>query len=435
MHKTIKTQFFKALAWNGASYSFYKITNTLFTFILFKKLSTELFSAWALTQSIIFLVLLLLDGGLRKSIPCFIQQFSYSTYAHRLFMLSTLTIQATLLLFLGIPLVVAGSYYYLSPDLFTYLIFYLISIFLVEGIMLLINTLYQAHFLQNIFGFIYIIALTVETIANFIALYCYGIINQHNIISIFFMNKIISRFIIIIISLIIASKLIHKHTLLVKKPYQGIHSQPVLAHLFIDFGKHTLIMWATTLAKSLSERNFLLLLFTKLLGPVTANLFKISHDSTLLLQRIVVKTIGVTDTALLAQVQSHQPERVQDAFLLLSKTIFRLIVPFVSIALLFVFYKTYIHQNSLSMLFIMLIFIISYCIEIILSPYERLLETNKLYNALAKSYAVYFIIFCGATLSFFCFEYCFIFYLLIVQASRVISSLLMRYYAQKLLTK
>ena len=428
MHKAIQSQFFKALAWNGASYSFYKITNTLFTFILFQKFSTELFSAWALTHSIIFLVLLLLDGGLRKSIPYFVQQFSYSTYVHRLFILSTLAAQIVLLLFLGIPLIVIGSHYFFPLSLYNNFYWYLISIFLVEGVMSLLNTLYQAHFLQNIFGFIYIIALAAETIANFLVLYFYAGINQQDLLFIFFNNKIISRFIVIIISLAMAHKLTHQHKALIKK-----QSKPLLTRLFIDFGKHTLIMWATTLAKSLSERNFLLLLFTKLLGPVTANLFKISHDSTLLLQRIVIKTIGVSDTALLAQVQSHQPEKVQDAFLLLSKTIFRLIVPFVSIALLFVFYKTYSHQNSLAMLCIMLIFIISYCIEIILSPYERLLETNKLYSALAKSYAVYFVIFFGATLSFFCFKYCFIFYLLIVQASRVISSFLMRYYVQKLL--
>ncbi len=439
--KIAESQFFNALAWNGISYSFYKITYTIFTLALYQTLSTELFSAWALLHSIVFFVLLFLDVGLRKSIPRFIPLFSYTKQAHALFIMVILVMQISILLIIGIPFLTACSHYFFPPSLFNNLFFYIITIFLIEGLFSLINTVYQAHFLQNIFGLFHIIALIGETIANITVLkFSSSYPNQMLLLVTLLTNKIISRSFVIIASLSTTNMLLKQRNLLFKhqtnannnhEQHSLLTPELSLTSLFTTFAKHSLIMWAATLLKSFSERNFLLLLLTKVSGPATANIFKISHDSTLLFQRIIIKTIGVSDTTLLTQTQFKEPYNIKIAFLLLYNTITRITLPLLCLVVFMFFYNTY--YTSPIMIFIAFIFILSYCIEIILSPYERILETKASYSALWKSYCPYIIIFPCATAALIMLKINFIIYLPIIQISRIISSLCMRFYAKQLL--
>ena len=75
------------------------------------------------------------------------------------------------------------------------------------------------------------------------------------------------------------------------------------------FIKHSLIMWANNNLKSLSERNFLVPFFTHIFGPGPANLFKVANDGALLFYRIAIKTIGTTDTSLLAHIETSQQHK------------------------------------------------------------------------------------------------------------------------------
>ena len=62
-------QFSSALAWNALAYTAHKSAFTIRTFLLYRFLSPSDFSTWATTNSALFLLLLWLDLGLRKSIP------------------------------------------------------------------------------------------------------------------------------------------------------------------------------------------------------------------------------------------------------------------------------------------------------------------------------------------------------------------------------
>ena len=165
-----------------------------------------------------------------------------------------------------------------------------------------------------------------------------------------------------------------------------------------DFIKHSGIMWGNTILKSLTERNFIFPLLTVTLGLEPANIFKVANDWALLFQRSIVKTIGTTDTLLFAQVNELKNENIMnEAFQKISSKIRSLSIPLFGILMLVFFLKNYFVQDQLIFkAFILLV--ISYLIESILSPYERILEVKKRYLALILAY-IPFIMFLFITLN------------------------------------
>jgi hypothetical protein len=142
-------------------------------------------------------------------------------------------------------------------------------------------------------------------------------------------------------------------------------------------------MWANNTVKSLSERNFMLPLLTYTLGPTSANMYKVANDGALLLYRSVFKTIGSTDTALLSQIKTgidHEDMRTV-FFEKISKTIILLCAVSLTIGLsISQFISSYSIKPSLLQIFSLLL--ISYILEILLSPYERILEVDQRYKQL-----------------------------------------------------
>lgn len=88
-------------------------------------------------------------------------------------------------------------------------------------------------------------------------------------------------------------------------------------------------MWATTVLKSLTERNFLVPFFSFSLGMASANIFKLANDAALLFYRVIVKTLGTADTALLSHVQTgyHADINFNKAFVNITKQIMVLSIP------------------------------------------------------------------------------------------------------------
>ena len=161
-----------------------------------------------------------------------------------------------------------------------------------------------------------------------------------------------------------------------------------LKSMAYQFATHSGAMWITTFLKSLSERNFLVPLFTHILGPVAGGLFKVANDGALLFYRIILKTIGTTDTSLLAHVHAKQKDEMNYAFKKLTTRIAALCLPLLGIIGVLSFNdSTLIGTNMIFNLF--LIMAVGYLLETLLLSYERLLEVSRAYVYIGIAYIPY----------------------------------------------
>ncbi|MDR3550410.1 MAG: hypothetical protein P4L31_03285, partial [Candidatus Babeliales bacterium] len=215
------------------------------------------------------------------------------------------------------------------------------------------------------------------------------------------------------------------------KNYPGDHT--INYHQTLTaFAKHSGMMWANNNIKSITERNFLIPLFTYIFGAVAANLFKVANDGALFFHRIVLKTIGTTDTALLSHIQTSSDRNtlMPIAFAQLTSKIANLCIPLSTILLILFLKKDLLFSNSFAFqaFFIMTI---GYLIELVVSPYERMLEIERRYILLLLSYAPYILM----ILSFVCFH-SWITYIglvtcvLIIHLVRLVSAFAMVYFAR-----
>lgn len=423
--ETLRKKFFHSLAWNGFSYGIYKVSFVSLSFTLYNVLSTNKFSSWALTNSTIFLLLLWLDCGLRKSIPRYSPVFAKNDRLHRHFIRGVIAFQALLLTFVGIPLLLILLKYFLPGYYFYILWRYATLLFITEGMVALLRLVYHAHFLQKYFNLMYAIGVIIEIILHSMTLYS-SYSSKRILIQILVNKAAVSSG--VIVSALGMLHVVYVTKLIKNKNHEYVDSKEV----FPSFFKHSFMMWLLETAKSLSERNFLLLFFTQFLGPGTAHIFKLSQDTALLLQRIVLKTIGISDTSLLsyAEEETNSKKFFREIFSTLLRTVFFLcimLLPFVFFTFLRFSYLAP-HRSSL---FIFSIFIFGYLIELVLSPYERILETKKDYSHLFRCYTPY--IFCliiGISLLSFKIVSLMLF-LYIVQGSRIISIVAIAYVAHK----
>src|SRR3990167_6190459 len=163
----IGSKFSESVHWNAISYALYKICTLSFTLVLYKVLSAQDFSSWATGQSIVFLLLLWLDGGLRKSIPRYAPDFAHSIDQHKKFMKNLLIYQ------MGIVLIGSAILWYALPwcvpvarSLGNVRLLILL-IFVSEGLVGILRLIYHAYFLQKRFNLMYLFFVFLETIASF----------------------------------------------------------------------------------------------------------------------------------------------------------------------------------------------------------------------------------------------------------------------------
>ena len=373
-------KFSRGMVWNGIFYTIYKTLFLALSFTLYYKLSTDNFSTWGMINSSIFILLLWLNCGFKKSIPRYCPAFSKDKTVHKLFVKGLILFQSILLTFIGLPLLGWGISKF--PHFISFK-WYAFGIFVAEGMVTLLRLIYHAHFWQKQFNLLQTCCLLVEMMSNFY--FIFYATSEIVLIQFIFITKIISGIFITGISIIILPSLYRD------KFYPG--SQKInIKKTIIDFVIHSFMMWATSFVKSLSERNILFPYLTLVLGPAIANLFKVAQDGALFFQRIALKTIGVTDTSLLSHIEEENKSTkiFKHAFLDLFKKVFLLCLPLLILTIIVVCYPIYFSLNH-EIISLFALFSIGYLLEIVLSPFERVLETKREYKWLWLAYTPYLI--------------------------------------------
>ncbi len=372
--------------WNAF---FFVISKALFlalSILLYRGLTIHDFSVWANINSVIFLFLLLIDCGFRKSIPRYAPEFAKNENSMRQFIRSVIIFQSSILL------TIAPLFFFLVPRLANSFgigkqvdILYLgCVLFVVEGVVSVIRLIFHSYFWQKQFNLAMTAVLTIFVFLAFALIFFVN--SSHSLIRALFCIKIGAGVVTIAIGLIMLIWL-YKDKSYHKK------EQPVeMKKISIRFVKHSGVMWANSTIKSLTERNFLVPFFTYTLGPQVGNLFKISNDTALFFQRIVLKTIGTTDTSLLAHIESKPNTRVlmPQVFERLIKKVSSLCIPLVAIILVFT-RKVFGILDSGHILKPFFVLSICYLTHTILSPYERFLEVKRCYFKLLIAYTPYLI--------------------------------------------
>lgn len=412
MNKNILfSKFSNALQWNSFLYVIYKVFSVSLSFILYRKLSPGMFSAWALVNSIIFLILLWLDCGFRKSIPRYCPEFAQDKQAHKTFLSLVVSIQS-FVLFLALPFL----WYFLPFFIAHNFIFYALTIFVISGISELFRAIYHAHFWQKQFNLLQAVCILTEMICNF--WYLSYTQTEIHIVTFLFTTKIASSVGVIIGSIALLPSLL-KTTFY--NSNKKIHTQKLIK----AFLEHSFMMWAANCIKSLSERNFLFPFLTNAFGAPATNLFKVVHDGALFFQRIAIKILGSADTALLsyALVLNETQTVYKKALIQLFRTVIALIVPLAFLTIGAFLFKDHAPNQEVVVLFFVVA--IGYMLEVLLSPYERVLEVKRRYRLLWLSYAPYL---CGLVMLLAWPQaVSLVQWIVIVHALRLLSALLMAF--------
>lgn len=380
--KQLFAQFSYGINWNALFYFSYKILVTSFSFFLYYHLTTNDFALWANINSALFLLLLWIDFGLRKSIPRYAPEFAKNKNAAHLF-IKYIIMFHIIILCLALPIFLYYTYNLLLfiDNSTSYIWCFAGALFIVEGIIGLMRLVFHSYFWNKQFNVLMTIIISIEITTNVLLILRSH--NSRNALYIIFTTKILIGIAAIILSI-----------RMLKRLYKD-ESYPGTQHINIKtttkgFIKHSAIMWGNNSLKSLSERNFLVPFFTYTLGAGAANLFKVANDAALLFYRLVIKTIGTADTSLLAHIEaSGQNKRLmQIIFKKLTAKVAALCLPLLGI-IGFIFlqgngllYNTFVFQAFMLM-------VVGYLVEVMFLSYERILEIKKIYSINAFLYSLY----------------------------------------------
>ncbi len=367
--------FSSALTWNALFYLVYKSIFIMRTLLLYSALPAQDFATWAMLNSIIFLLLLWLDFGLRKAIPRYAPVFASLKSS---LMPALIRLQSFILL-LALPIV-----YYCVAHITHSLPILCIAIvlYLLEGIHTIMRSLYHAYFHNRYFNQLS----TTLTLAD-MALMLISVIflPVGHLLCAILLGTLITRFVLVVSAI----RAWHQ------QPAPLVTAPPINEQIEQKkFIKHALFMWVTTILTSISERNFLVPFITYGVGIDTGTLFKVANDGALFFYRMIIKTIGSADTALLAHMQVHNQQDRQNQYPIhktiqkLSTQIGRLVLPLLGIVgLIILIGWRFYHDTIVFQAF--LIMAIGYILETIWIPYERVLEVQQNYRVLFIIYIIY----------------------------------------------
>jgi len=368
--------------WNALVQVAHKLSFALLSFSLYRVLTDGDFSAWANINSVIFLTLLWADLGLRKAIPRYAPWFTASHNDMKRFITGVVLMQVGVVVASLLPLQwIVHSL--LAGKSSTFIVTAACIIFLVEGCTNILRLLHHAHFWIRQYNQVAAIASLIEVTVNLLIIYL--VPNSIDILKSVLATKIVIGLGVVCITSWSLRRLVGHHHV-DKTADKRARPSPQ------EFMKHAGAMWLTSGLKSLSERNFMLPFFTYTLGAETANLFKITNDAALVFYRVALKTIGTTDTALLAHIDAAgwQKNLVRRAFSKLTVRIAALSLPLFGIALL----SALLCRNVCSGKMFLTAFLImtsAYLVELMLLPYERILEVKRRYKSLARAYMLYIV--------------------------------------------
>lgn len=420
---TLIADFFHALGWNAFAYGAYKLCYLILSYALYVTLDEQAFALWAALMSYIFFWLLMLDCGFRKSVPRFCPDFSYDKKTHRKFV-GLLCIAQSALLVSALPF-----FYWSLPYFFKQvsaaigrsdgtLVLLATLLFFAQGCLALMRIIYHAHFWNKQFNSLATVVIAIECIASL--LLCLVSIDQTLLMRNLLIINVLGALSVAVMSLV---ALVSMRYVLVAKEAESMEAPTK------QFVVHTLFMWASNSIKALSERNFLLPYVLYSLGPTMGIAFKLNNDAALFFYRLAVKTVGINDTALLSYAR-HTRGGTRAVFVSLVRTTVCIVVPLLCIALVgVVLVQHYLPAKMMAAPFCL--FIVGYMIEFLLSPYERILEVSLRYRLLSIAYMPYLIILLSMfyhdsikAMGLFSF-------IATLQGLRVMSALIMVYYARR----
>jgi len=253
-------------------------------------------------------------------------------------------------------------------------------IFIIEGIVSLARIIFHAHFAQKQFNLLSSWFLLAEALLGIIAIY---LLDSKLIIHVLLVNKIACN------SLVILGAINMFPSLFKKKNTNTVKALNTKS-LTKSFIKHSGAMWLNTSLRSLSERNFMVPLLTATVGPELANSYKIANDGALLFQRMVLKTIGSADTSLLTYTKVMQGEKklMEVAFKKLTTKMAALCLPLLGIIFLMM-KEASGHEFNNFVFQSFCIITCAYLFELLLLPYERVLEVERRYSYLISVYVFY----------------------------------------------
>lgn len=391
MNTNIKQQrlidsFYTAIGWNAFSYAFYKTSYMLLSCALYTRLSKSDFALWAALMSFIFLGLLFLDCGFRKSVPRYCPEFLTSPALYNTFIRCVAGIQVGILL-LALPVCYYWGLPYFQKIVThhnSHFIFIIATIlFLLQGCVGLLRIIYYAHFWNKQFT-------TITTIIGFLEFLlgmgcCFAVKS----------NNFLLPDILILHCLSSASIVLVTYYKMPSINFYSMTSTTIMVSESLmkrQFIVHSCFMWLANILKSLTERNFLLPYIIYTLGPTVGILFKLANDAALFFYRLALKTLSTNDTGFLSYARQDRGG-IKKAFNTLKKTVLLLVLILISIALVGLVYVCYTTSlASQTFIIIFCVCFIGYMIEIVLSPYERILEVSLDYKALIQAYIPYCIV-------------------------------------------
>ncbi len=402
-------RFSTAIIWNGLFYFVYQSCFFLRTALLYRFLTPIDFSTWSNLNSALFLLLLWLDPGFRKSIPRFAPQAG----AIRSRWLSKLAQLQIFILLLSLPFLYLSIIKLTTKD---YLVIIALAIFIAEGAHSPIKLFYHAYFYNKAFNSIAAITTLIEMI--FILLFLMKGGESETILIGVMLSKLLATVILIASSIKLYLKqsppLLEKHTFDTK-----------------SFIAHSGAMWVCSILNSLTERNVLIPVITYSMGIEVANTCKLANDGALYIYRVVIKTIGSADTALLAHIEEGYEDKqaqqmaMANAVDKLTTQVSRLALPLLGVVGI-IMISSYWFSYKQYVFHVFFIMVIGYLTETAWLPYERILEVKRSYRLIFLSYAPYliFIIFLFYFLHISCIGL--LPFLILLHIVRLVTGFLMR---------
>jgi hypothetical protein len=376
--ETLKANFTNALAWNALMFGCQRFGTIACTLILYSQATASTFALWSSLNSVIYLILLWTDFGLRKSIARYMPEFIANSFSYHQWLAPALTLQTAAIIG-AIPILIYTinitiSSLYISKHIEFYYAA-CIALFITQAYTNCIRHIFHAQFKNKWFNTRTIAITTAEIIASCIVAYH----NPPQIVAALMFIKVLGGILLSVIGM----RELHKNII-----HNNDHQTVTDKYDMKPFIRHSFIMWATTALKSLSERNAITLITMYIYGPIYANGIKIAQEGSLLLYRTIIKTIGSADTAFLSHAQNKDKACIDSAVTNITTKIVGLCVPLLGLVGVCFFQKiSFIYEPYVFHTFIILS--ISYLIETMFMGYERMLEVKLDYMCLTIAYCTY----------------------------------------------
>lgn len=371
LYQSYSYYFSQAVWWNALLFVITRSAQLIGSYGVYYTADNQTFFWWSHSLALLFLILLWIDFGFKKSIALFAHQSKNNLLPVYVWSAQSVVVFTTVI-------AISCCKNLLVPYLnHTSFLLFLIA-FALNGMLFAAQNIYHAYFLNKLCNKALMIATLVELTVMVILcstaavsmnmLFAAKIMGTLSALGILFYNK---------------TNLMYQNTTdnTVPLPYKNMLS-------------HTGMMGTTTVLKSLSERNFLVPLFAASYGIEAATAYKLANETAIFFYRIIIKSLGTADTALLARAhETNHKQLFYAALTLVQRKTALLIIPLAAVLLISMTgssYAAYLVPASGSRVIILARMLMAcYFIESFFISYERVLEVKQKYRPLMLSYAVY----------------------------------------------